>query len=59
MHKKNAIFSKIVLESTKVVCKHIFYFPRIDALYDTECVVHIIESMMEFLLRNELHISEV
>lgn len=57
--KKNTIFSKIVLEITKIVCKHNVYFPSIDALSDTECVVHIIESTMEFILRNELHISEV
>lgn len=56
---KNAIFSKIVLENTKIICKHILYFPSIDALSDTECVAHVIESMMEFLLKNEFHISDV
>lgn len=49
----------MVLEIIKVVSKHNLYIPSIDALSDTECVVHIIESMMDFLLRNEVHISEM
>lgn len=55
----NLTFSKVVLESTKVLSKHLMYFPHTDSLSDTECVVKIIESMMDFLLRNESNISEV
>lgn len=55
----SSMFKKVVLESTKIVSKHITYFPHIDALSDTECVVHVIESMMDFLLRNEAYIAEV
>lgn len=55
----NLTFSKVVLESTKVISKHVSYFPKIDLLSDTKCVVKVIESMMDFLMKNETNVSEM